>query len=126
MTRGKFLISPEHSRRQFVKRAMRKFFVVVFLLELFCVVAVAEDKATPANTITNQRPIFAIWRDREGRRNSEAPYLRIAIWNDGRVIFAGETNRWNHQLREGRIEQKTLERLKKDLAATGVFELKGN
>lgn len=75
---------------------------------------------------STNRPFLAIWRDSDGNRlRSGAPYLRIAIWNDGRVVFAKNTNDWNHDMLEGRIEPARVEELKKALKGTGVFELKG-
>ena len=73
------------------------------------------------------RPFLAIWRDSGGfNPKSEAPYLRIAIWNDGRVLFAKDSGKWNHELRQGRIDSARIAELKKAVKATGVFELKGN
>jgi hypothetical protein len=72
-------------------------------------------------------PIIAIWRDHDGHRpKSEAPYLRIAIWSDGRIVFAKDRKKWSHELLEGRIEPERLAELKNAAEGTGVFELKGN
>jgi hypothetical protein len=70
-------------------------------------------------------PFLAIWLDSEGLHISEAPYLRIAIWNDGRILFAQDPNAWNHSLRRGRIDAVRVAELKKAVAGTGVFELQG-
>lgn len=78
-----------------------------------------------AENSTNDRPMLAIWCDSECRMDSNPPYLRIAIWNDGRVIFAAGTNGWNHDLREGHIDTARVAKLKSALEATGVFDLKG-
>jgi hypothetical protein len=56
---------------------------------------------------------------------SEAPYLRVAIWDDGRVLFAKDPARWGHELQEGRIAAYRVAQLKKALPETGVFDLKG-
>jgi len=75
----------------------------------------------------SDRPFLAIWRNNEGRvRESKAPYLRVAIWDDGRVVFAKDPSKWSHDLLQGRIAAYRVERLKKALLETGVFELKGN
>ena len=72
-------------------------------------------------------PFLAVWRDYDGHRlQSEAPYLRIAIWHDGRVVFAKDPKKWNHELLEGRIEPERIVELKNAVEGTGVFELKGN
>ena len=76
---------------------------------------------------TGSRPFLAIWRNDDGAFSpSEAPYLRVAIWNDGRILFANKTNKWGHDLREGSIEKATITELKKAIKATGIFDLKGN
>jgi hypothetical protein len=95
----------------------------------FCVgialLGVLSPPSARAEPSTN-RPFLAIWRDAERvAGQSQPPYLRIAIWEDGRVVYAARTNRWNHDLQEGRISQETLATLKKDLAATGIFDLEG-
>ena len=82
-------------------------------------------RLSAADGSTNH-PFLAIWRDSDGNRfRSGAPYLRIAIWNDGRVVFAKNTNDWSHDSLEGRIEPVRVQELKKALKDTGVFELKG-
>ena len=100
-----------------------------FILILLCAIAWSgpgHDTAAAAEVSTN-RPFLAIWRDSEGlHRGSEAPYLRIAIWNDGRIVFAKDPGKWSHELREGRIDAAQLAELKQAVEKTGVFELKGN
>jgi hypothetical protein len=104
---------------------MKLLFNILVLSALGCVGLRAETTAT-TNDSTN-RPLLAIWRDNEGLRlNSEAPYLRIAIWNDRRIVFAKDASKWNHELLEGRIEAARMDELKKAIEKTGVFELKGN
>ncbi|MBN2578469.1 MAG: hypothetical protein JXB10_05710 [Pirellulales bacterium] len=56
---------------------------------------------------------------------SSAPYLRVAIWEDGRALFAKDPAKWGHSLREGRIAPYRIALLKKALLSTGVFDLKG-
>ena len=76
---------------------------------------------------STSRPFLAIWQDTVGMvMGSQAPYLRIAIWNDGRIVFAQDPKKWNHELRQGTIDTAGLAQLKKAIKATGVFELKGN
>jgi hypothetical protein len=57
---------------------------------------------------------------------SAGPDLRIAIWNDGRVLFAANPKTWSHRLQEGKVSAERLAELKKQITRTGVFELKGN
>jgi hypothetical protein len=104
---------------------MRLLFNILVLNTLICVSGRAEMSPT-TNDSTN-RPFLAIWEDSEGlHMNSGAPYLRIAIWNDGRIVFAKDASKWNHELLEGRVETTRMDELKKAIEKTGVFELKGN
>lgn len=86
----------------------------------------SDAKTTGGKGDEHQRPFLAIWRKHDGlREGSEAPYLRIAIWNDGRMLFAKDAGKWGHDLRQGRITADRVAQLKKALLATGVFDLKG-
>jgi hypothetical protein len=89
---------------------------------------VLSTRSFAAESNTN-RPFIAIWRDHERPApgiESAAPYLRIAIWNDGRVLYSTDTtNRWSHNLRAGQISTNRVNDLKKSLAATAVFNLEG-
>ena len=50
------------------------------------------------------RPIVAIWRAHDGHRlDSQGPYLRVAIWADGRAVFAENPEDWASALREGTV-----------------------
>ncbi|MFN3649461.1 MAG: hypothetical protein ACK47B_07740 [Armatimonadota bacterium] len=102
-----------------------------FLLLLACALLTApalvpaETRPSPATLkLGPERPVVAIWRDSEGRQ-SGAPYLRIAIWGDGRVLFAADPQRWGHSLREGKLSREEVSRLRKEIAKTGVFSLTG-
>jgi hypothetical protein len=85
----------------------------------------------PGTAIVNplegtNRPILAVWQDSPGyKADTNYPYLRVAIWSDGRVVFARDPNVWNHDLLLGRIPEEVLTKLKQDIRKTGVFELKG-
>jgi hypothetical protein len=86
----------------------------------------SKEKKAEAKADGKERPFLAIWRQDDGYRgDSEAPYLRISIWNDGRILFAKDPSKWGHSLRQGRISAGRVVRLKKALLATGVFDLKG-
>lgn len=73
------------------------------------------------------RPFLALWRQHDGRRvsGSEAPYLRFAVWDNGRVLYAKNPDKWNHELRRGKMSPSRVARLKAALSDTGVFDLKG-
>jgi hypothetical protein len=72
-------------------------------------------------------PILAVWQDNPGyNADTNYPYLRVAIWSDGWVVFARDPNVWNHDLLLGRISEQTLDKLKQDIRKTGVFDLRGN
>ena len=104
---------------------MKTLFNILVLSALACVGSRAETTLT--NNDSTNRPLIAIWEDSEGlHMNSGAPYLRIAIWNDGRIVFAKDASKWSHELLEGRIEAARRDELKKAIDKTGVFELKGN
>lgn len=98
---------------------------VVFTLTLSVFVGAHLTEGFAAND-WEARPFLAIWRDYDHQQYSEAPYLRIAIWNDGRIVFASGDSKWSHELRQGKIDAGSLAKLKKAIEATGVFELKGN
>jgi hypothetical protein len=100
-----------------------KLLINIFVLSAL---AYAGLRAETTSSDSTNRPFLAIWMDREGYHlSSEAPFLRIAIWNDGRIVFAKDTSKWNHELLEGRIDSARLDELKKEIEKTGVFELKG-
>src|SRR5207247_4694939 len=93
---------------------------------LLLVVLGSPAVTAPAADSLEDRAFLAIWRDSEGFRHSEAPYLRVAIWSDGRIVFGKDPKKWEHELLQGRIEAARVTELKKALEETGVFELKGN
>jgi len=73
-----------------------------------------------------QPPMVAVWCEDMGWFSGKRPpYLRIAIWEDGRVIFAKDPNKWDQKLRQGRIPSDRVAALKKQITAAGVFELTG-
>src|SRR5262245_60465025 len=98
-----------------------------FSLAALCVIAFTSpviESAHAADPSTN-RPFLAIWQDHAGlHKDSKAPYLRIAIWDDGKIVFARDPSKWSHDLSEGRIDAAQIKELKQAIAATGVFELK--
>lgn len=81
----------------------------------------AQEKAV---TPDPQRPFVAIWQQDGGSApGANIPYLRVAIWNDGRILFAPDPEKWSDVLREGRIPPERITLLKKELIDTGVFAL---
>ena len=101
----------------------------VILLAVVCIpmaTVCSEDKPATGEGARG-RPLLAIWRDSDGYRSGNAaPYLRVAIWEDGRVLFAKDTKKWGHELFEGRIAAYRVDRLKEALAGGDVFNLKGH
>ncbi len=74
----------------------------------------------------NAIPIIAIWEDSPGyATDTNYPYLRVAVWQDGRVVFARDPNAWDHDLLIGQLSAKALTTLEQSIRQTGVFELKG-
>ncbi len=92
---------------------------------LGCRQASVQQAERPDGCSTADVPFLAIWMANEGMRISEAPYLRIAIWDDGRVLFAQDPNTWNHRLRRAQIDAVRVAALKKAVVDTRVFELTG-
>ena len=88
----------------------------------------SEPTAAVANPFdgTNS-PIIAVWEDSRGfTADTNYPYLRVAVWQDGKVVFARDPNVWNHDLLLGQLSAQALSKLKQDIRQTGVFELKGH
>jgi hypothetical protein len=111
-----------------------------FLFAMFLPLPIfADDPATPKNdrqkpsaeaaneSIFQKQgcPLIAIWCSSEGKKLG-APYLRAAIWEDGKVIYAEDPEKWGQSLQEGKIAPYRIKLLKKALQDTGVFELKGD
>jgi hypothetical protein len=86
---------------------------------------IAEDDPMPGKPDGADRPFLALWRQSGGRAGLDTPYLRFAVWADGRVLFATDPNKWGHQLRRGKLSPARIARLKTALADTGVFDLRG-
>jgi hypothetical protein len=96
-------------------------------LALWACASPGANRPAVASPQAADRPFLAIWRDSDGYvRESQAPYLRVAIWADGRVLFAPDASKWKHDLVRGRIAPYRIERLKRALRESGVFELKGH
>lgn len=85
--------------------------------------AAGPSPKAPPLTLGAARPIVAIWCVSQGFRPGP-PYLRIAIWEDGRVLFAEKPDQWSDALREGKISPEEVSRLKRALGETGVFALR--
>jgi hypothetical protein len=74
-------------------------------------------------TVRGDRPMVALWRQHDGGLGG--PYLRFAVWADGRVLYAQDPDKWGHELRRGKLTAARVARLKAAIADTGVFDLKG-
>lgn len=100
------------------------------LLLAECALASAQDDSPPLKNlgIPDERPLVAIWRPYDTVPDSTGRFfyisLVVAIWQDGRVVFARDPYDGGHDLLEGRIPPYRIARLKTALADTGVFELK--
>lgn len=91
----------------------------------FSSTALSGDPSWTDSLEDSDRPILALWRSTEHRRRSEAPYLRFAIWADGRVLYANDPDTWGHDLLHGTISATRIQRIKRALADTGVLSLAG-
>jgi hypothetical protein len=89
--------------------------------------SVATDDVGQGKVATGDRPFLALWRQHDGNRalGSEAPYLRFAIWSDGRILYAQEPAKWGHALRRAKLPLVRVARLKAALADSGIFDLRG-
>ena len=64
-------------------------------------------------TVKEDLPMVALWREHDGRaRGAEAPYLRFAVWADGRVLYAQDPDKWGHELRRGKVSAARVARLR--------------
>lgn len=79
----------------------------------------AEEKLVERLSTRSDQPFLAIWREDHGF-TGEPPCLRFAIWDDGRVVFARDPDKWGPELLEGRIASYRVDRLNKALAETDV------
>lgn len=103
---------------------MKPIIVILYFFGL-AILGRMQSAANAADAIPNERPLIAIWRRDDGLANSAAPYLRVAIWSDGTVLFAKDPSKWSHDLQRGRIAQYRIAQLRQALVDSGVFELKG-
>jgi hypothetical protein len=73
------------------------------------------------------RPFLALWQRSNGRRGSDSkpPFLRFAVWADGRVLFAKDPGKWGSELQRGKLSSVRVARLKAALSDSGIFDLKG-
>ena len=93
---------------------------------------VSQLTSEPTVAITNpldetNSPIIGVWQDSSGlNTDTNGPYLRLAVWADGRVVFARDPKVWNHDLLLGQLPELVLAKLKQDIRQTGVFDLEGH
>jgi hypothetical protein len=90
----------------------------------------AGEQSIGKRDVQDDRPFFAVWNSHStadtDHGHYHGPYLRFAFWDDGRVVFAKESETENKPLLRGRIAAYRVARLKKALLDSGVFTLKGN
>lgn len=107
---------------------MRHLYLLIFLslLSLGCERPTGPGSADAAASPKDGLPFLAIWRASDGLvMESEAPYLRIAAWDDGRVVFAQDPAVWSHDLREAVLGPQDVTKFKEALLGTGAFDLEG-
>jgi hypothetical protein len=104
-----------------------KYAVVGLLLLVACARPLADGALPGKDGGREDRPFVAVWRHTDGFvSKADAPYLRVAVWDDGRILFAADPKKWGHDLRRGRVANDRVARLKAALRETGVFDLKGH
>jgi hypothetical protein len=86
----------------------------------------AQDHQEASVALGPRHPLVAVWcRDQGMSFKFNELGLRIAIWEDGRVLFAADPKKWGQKLQQGFLSPERVTELKKRLAETGVFALKG-
>ena len=123
--------------------------LAIILIAMLVACGMAPDVALGADTVTHRfpvphvtsepttaianplagtnLPIIAVWQDSPGfTSDTNYRYLRVAVWPDGRVVFARNPNVWSHDLLIGRLSARALTKLKQDIRQSGVFDLKGH
>lgn len=76
-------------------------------------------------------PLFAVWRRIGAYPRPDdspatwSPALRFAVFESGRYAFAEDPTRWDSPLREGYVDQATLELIRGEIMRSGIFELTG-
>lgn len=70
-------------------------------------------------------PIVALWRDDVGMVESDErpPFIRLAIWDDGTVVYAQSQDIWNHELCCGKLPTERIARLKAAIGESGIFSV---
>ncbi len=69
-------------------------------------------------------PLVAVWT--EPTRAFREQSLRIAIWDDGWIVFGANDEDSNATMRFGRLSLSELEELNQEIRGTGIFDLKGH
>lgn len=135
-TQSRTSVHPQRSSIKYQNREVRPLTFTKYLLSACAFSALAANCSTSPFVAAEEplskredgddRPMIALWRNNDGLvSESKAPYLRFAVWNDGRVIFAADPTKWDHDLRRGTISAKRVARLKAAIADSGVFDLPG-
>ena len=103
--------------------------VIVSGLAAFFSSGLADQPDGAVRDVKNDRPFFAVWNAHSDADTAvghyRGPYLRFAFWDDGRVVFAKESEKECKPLQIGRIAPYRVARLKQALSDSGVFALKG-
>lgn len=79
----------------------------------------AEIKSEPV-------PFLAVWMEDDGAGGPQiaVPRLRIAFWDNGKVVFDEKAPQWSKTLRKGMLKPEEVESLKQSLRQTTVLQLK--
>ncbi len=118
-------MSEDTTKRRWFRFSLRTMFVVMVVLACSLGWRIGHSESTEGAGASQKHPLIAIWRRDEGLADSKAPYLRVAIWHDGTVLFAKDPSKWSHDLRRGKLAQYRVDQLKQSLIDSGVFQLAG-
>jgi hypothetical protein len=96
----------------------------LFLLLLSMSSVVAQGHRVPSASLGSHIPIVAVWSENDGLMSQGARYLRFAIWDDGRVLFARDTRHLSTLLVQGKLPAERIAELERQLSESAVFRLK--
>ncbi len=89
---------------------------------------IVSSQSIPNPLKQEECPIVAVWQEsKEGMpadpEKSRPPFLRFAMWEDGRIVFNSDPNKWEHNLMIAQIPKEKVSSIKEEIYKTGVFEI---
>jgi hypothetical protein len=106
---------------------VKRFVGSLFLIASLSLAALAEEPVQTESTqaILQKRPVLAVWQDHPGMTDQpHGASLRVAIWDDGTVVFNKDLSDFGRDLQRGKIAPYRLALLKHALERSAAFSLK--